>query len=160
MFSNFENLQSAVMLKLLQRYCCNLYGCTLWKLYRVCDNELSIVWNKAITKVWRLPPTAHTCMLGPLNGKLHILDQLVICFIRFYTRLTTSNSAIVIFIDRVAMSNKQGYHRSNMLYLFTLNGNMVVILLKLILLLHECINFEHQKCQPNAEIVSLICMLK
>ncbi len=25
-----------------------------------------------------------TCMLGPLNGKLHILGQLVICFIRFY----------------------------------------------------------------------------
>ncbi len=26
--------------------------------------------------------------------------------------------------------------------------------------IHECINFVHQNCQPNAEIVSLICMLK
>ncbi len=34
MFSNFENVQSAVLLKLFQRYCCSFYGCTLWKLDR------------------------------------------------------------------------------------------------------------------------------
>ncbi len=37
MFSNFENVQSAVLLKLFQRYCCSFYGCTLWKLDRVDD---------------------------------------------------------------------------------------------------------------------------
>ncbi len=41
MFSNFENVQSAVLLKLFQRYCCSFYGCTLWKLDRVVgDNQL------------------------------------------------------------------------------------------------------------------------
>ncbi len=85
MFSSFENVQSAVLLKLFQRYCCSFYGCTLWKLDRVGDNQLCTAWNKAIRKVWKLPPTAHTCMLGPLNGNLHILDQLVIRFIRFYS---------------------------------------------------------------------------
>ncbi len=112
MFSKFENVQSAVLLKLFQRYCCRFYGYTLvlvislntftllmmifnalwtmkllyslkflllflfplWKLNRVGDNQLCTAWNKAIRKVWRLPPTAHTCMLGPLNGNLHILD--------------------------------------------------------------------------------------
>ncbi len=60
LFLNLENLQSAVMLKLFQRYCCSFYGSTLWKLNRVCDNELCIPWNKAIANGWRLPPTAYT----------------------------------------------------------------------------------------------------
>ncbi len=82
MFSNFENGQSAVLLKLFQRDCCRFYGCTLWKLDRVSDNQWCTSWNKAIRKVWKLPPTAHRCILGTLNGNLHILDQLVIRFIR------------------------------------------------------------------------------
>ncbi len=51
MFSNFENVLSAVLLKLFQRYCCSFYGCTLWELNRVGDNQLCTVWNKAIRKV-------------------------------------------------------------------------------------------------------------
>ncbi len=113
MFSNFENVQSAVQLKLFQRYCCSFYGCTLWTLNRVSDNQLCTARNKAIRKVWRLPP----CMFVALNGNLHILDQLVIDFIRFYGRLTSSDNAIVSFIARLAMSNKERYLRSNILYI-------------------------------------------
>ncbi len=154
MFSNFENVQSIVLLKLFQRYCCSFYGCTLWKLDRVGDNQFSTAWNKAIRKVWRLPPTAHTSMLGPLKWNLHILDQLVICFIRFYNRITYSDNAIVSFIARLAMSNKQSYLRSNILYIKWTYGADITKTDR-----HECINFVHQNCQPNAELVSLIGML-
>ncbi len=105
--------------------------------------------------MWRLPPTAHTCMLGPLNGNLHILDPLVIRFIRFYSRLTSSDNAIVSFIARLAMSNKQSYLSSNILYIKWKYGADITKTY-----IHECINFVHQKCQPNAELVSLISMLK
>ncbi len=56
-------------------------------------------------------------MLGPLNGKLHIHDQLVIRFILFHTRFTTSNNVIVSFISSIAMSNKRIYLRSNTLHI-------------------------------------------
>ncbi len=104
--------------------------------------------------MWRLPPTAHRCMLGPLNGNLHILDQLVMRFIRFYSQLTSSNNAIVSFIARLAVSNKQSYIRSNILYIKLKYGADITKTD-----IHECINFVHQKCQPNAELVSLIGML-
>ncbi len=57
----------------------------------MCNNDICKSWNKAIRKVWKLPPTAHTCILGPLNWQLHILDQIVICFM-------SSDISIVIFI--------------------------------------------------------------
>ena len=67
--------------------------------------------------MWKLPPTAHTCFLGPLNGQLHILDQIVIRFIRFYNCLVSSENSIVSFIGRVSMSNRMSYLRSNVLYI-------------------------------------------
>ncbi len=93
-------------------------------------------------------------MFGPLNGNLHILDQLVIRFIRFYSRLTSSDNAIVSFIARLAMSNKQSYLRSNILYFKWKYGADITKTD-----IHECINFVHQNYQPNAELVSLIGML-
>ncbi len=86
-----------------------------------------------------MPPTTHTCMLRPLNGKLHILDQLVICFIRCYSRLTPSVNAIVRFIARLAMSNKQSYLRSNILYIKWKYGADIIKTD-----IHESINFVHQ----------------
>ncbi len=94
-----------------------LYGCTLWKLNKMCTNDICTSWNKAIRKVWKLPPTAHTCFLRPFNGQLHILDQIVICFIRFYNRLVSSDNSILSFIARVSMSNRMSYLRSNILYI-------------------------------------------
>ncbi len=31
------------------------------KLNTICTNDIGISWNKAIRKVWKLTPTAHTC---------------------------------------------------------------------------------------------------
>ncbi len=83
----------------------------------MCTNYIGTSWNKAIRKVWKLPPTAHTCFLGPLNGQLLILDQIVICFIRFYSQLVSSDNSIVSVIARVSMSNRMSYFTSNILYI-------------------------------------------
>ncbi len=93
-------------------------------------------------------------MLGQLNGNLHIFDKLVIRFIMFYSRLTSSDNAIVSFIARLAMSNKQSYRRSNILYIKWKYGADITKTD-----IHECINFANKICQPNAELVSLIGML-
>ncbi len=104
--------------------------------------------------MWRLPPTAYTSMLGPLNGNLIILNQQVIRFIRFYSQITSSDNASVSFIARIAMSNEQSYLRSNILCIKWKYGADITKTD-----IHECINFVHQKCLPNAELVSLIGMV-
>ncbi len=125
-------------------------NCYKYSLLFITDSEIRFT----VDLIWRLPPTAHTCMLGPLNGNLHILDQLVVCFIRCYCRLTSSDNAIVSFIARLAMSNKQIYLRSDILYIKWKYGADITKTD-----IHECIGFVHQKCQHNAELVSMICML-
>ncbi len=59
MFFYFANVQSVVLITLFKRYCCSFYGCTLWKLNKMCTNDICTSWNKTIRKVWKLPPTAH-----------------------------------------------------------------------------------------------------
>ncbi len=57
--------------------------------------------------------TTYCSHMGPLNGQLHILDQIVIHFIRFYNQLVSSDNSIVSFIARLSMSNRMSYLRSN-----------------------------------------------
>ncbi len=53
-----------------------------------------------------------------LNGQLHILELIVIHFIRFYNRFVSSNNSIVSFIARVStMSCRMSYLSSNILYI-------------------------------------------
>ncbi len=66
----------------------------------VCDNEICIAWNKENYQKCVEIATYYTYLYV---RKLQILDQLVICFIRFYTRLTTSDNAFVSFIARVVI---------------------------------------------------------
>ncbi len=108
-FSNFANVQSAVLTTCFKRYCCSFYGCTLWKLNKMCTNNICTSWNKAIRKVWKLP-------------------QIVICFIRFSNRLVSSANSIVSFIARVSMSNRIIF---GVIY-YILSGNMMLILQLLI----------------------------
>ncbi len=79
----------------------------------MCTNDICKRWNKTNRKMLKL----HTCFLGPLNGQLHILHQIVIRFIRFSNRLVSGDNSIVSFIARVSMSNRMSYLRSNILYI-------------------------------------------
>ncbi len=63
MFANFANVQLVVLTTLFKRYCYSFYGCILWRLNKMCASDICISWNKAIRKVWKLPPTNHTCFL-------------------------------------------------------------------------------------------------
>jgi len=155
MFSNFNNVQSAVLIKLFKRYCCSFYGCTLWKLNDVYDDKLCTEWNKAIRKVWKLPTTAHRCVLGPLSGQLHIFNQFVIRFIQFYNRLVLSDNPIVNFIARSSMSNRRSYLRNNILFVkwkFGIDMHETNVT--------DCIKGIKQACEPDIETLSVIDMLK
>ncbi len=105
--------------------------------------------------MWKLPLTAHICFLGPLNRQLHILDQIVIRFIRFYNWLVSSNNSIVSFIARVSMSNIMGYLRSNILYMkWKYNVDITTTNIQ------QCIKCVYDTGQDNAHILSYISVIQ
>ncbi len=101
--------------------------------------------------MWKLPLTAHTCFLGPLNGQLLILDQIVTCFIRFYNWFVSSDNSIMSFIARVSMSNRMSYLRSNILYIewkYEVDITTTNI--------QQCIKCVYDTGQENAQILSYV----
>ena len=121
----------------------------------MCTNDICKSWNKASRKVWKLPSTAHTCFLGPLNGQLHILDQIVIRFIRFYNCLVSSDNSIVSFIGRVSMSNRMSYLRSNVLYIkWKYDVDITTTNIQ------QCIKCVYDTGQENAQILSYVNIIQ
>ncbi len=113
LFCNFGKLQSDVLVKLFQSYCCSFYGAVLWKRNTDKFKDICVEWNKAVRKVWRLPYMAHTNILGPLNGQLHISDQFAVRFVKFYMRMVNSKNTLVNFISRMANDNRSGFIYKN-----------------------------------------------
>ena len=113
----FGCLQSHVLVKLFQNYCCSFYGSVLWKQNDSAIHDICIEWNKALRKVWRLPNTAHTAMLGPLNNQCHISDQLSMRFMKFYDRMHRCDNDLVNFMANVAKHNHNGFIKNNIMYI-------------------------------------------
>ncbi len=124
----------------------------------LCYTAMYMLYNYAyVTQLCLCYTTVYVTQLSMLYNYvyvIHTVDQLVIRFIRFYSRLTSSDNAIVSFIARLAISNKHSYLRSNILYIKWKYGADITKTD-----IHECINFVHQNCQTNAELISLIGML-
>ena len=149
--SNFSHVQSTILKRLFQSYCSSFYGCTLWKLSVLYDDKICTEWNKAVRRVWRLPPTAHTRLLGPINGQLHISAQIAIRFVRFYHRALNCDNPVVRFIAMSAMNNKQSYLRSNILFIKWKYGFNICDYDK-----NECINRITVGCVPDDETTALV----
>ena len=94
---------------------CSFYGATLWNFNTPVYESLCVAWNKASRRVWRLPYMTHTCLLGPLNGQIHIADQLNIRFIKFVNRMVHSCNPIVSFIGKYSAIYGNGFIKKNVL---------------------------------------------
>ncbi len=155
LMSNFGTVQSPVLVKLFQSYCTSFYGCVLWYLSGLCKSDICTEWNKAVRKVWRLPYTAHTNMLGPLNGQCHIFEQFVNRFIKFYNRMCHSKNDTVNFLSNVAIQNMQSVTRKNMLFIKwrynvdILNCNV-----------YRCIHDVKHESKPSNEVLMNVNLLK
>ena len=114
---NYGSLQSDVLAKLFQSYCCSFYGCTIWKLYDVVDNQICTEWNKAVRRVLRLPTTAHRFLLGPLINQRHISDQFAIRFIKFFHRLRNCDNEIVKLMSYICMNNDHSTLKNNVRFI-------------------------------------------
>ena len=127
LLANFRFVQSHILFKLFQRYCTSFYGCTLWNLDSNSINDLYVAWNKSVRKIWGLPYTAHTRLLGPISGQPHISGQIASRFARFYERLCKCKNIFVNFMMRNCLFNKRSYFKCNVKFIYFNHGTQVQI---------------------------------
>ncbi len=62
---------------MLDYKCSHYYGCEAWDLKpNKVIHRFSVSWNKAMEKVWCLPPDSHRSSLARLNNGKHALDKI------------------------------------------------------------------------------------
>ena len=69
------HLQTTVLSRLFNSYCCAFYGSQNWRIDSTCFNHVLIAWNKGVRRLLNLPSRTHTWMLGPLLEKYHLRYQ-------------------------------------------------------------------------------------
>ncbi len=80
--TNFSQMQSLVVVKLFQNYCCSFYGCFMEGRWWMFLKHICTDWTEAVRTVWHFP--VPTCMMCTLNGQYHIFDQFNVRVVKFY----------------------------------------------------------------------------
>ncbi len=108
-----------------------------------------------LRRVWHLPYSACTCMLGPLNGHCHIFDQFNVIFLKFYNHMLKCENTIVNFIAKFAQVNYNGSLNCNIMYIrWKYNVNMLKQNI------YECSHVIRRCAKPPPNYVSHINLLK
>jgi len=81
-----------VLMMLVGSKCSHFYGCESWDLTHGAINNFSITWNKAIRKIWQLPPHSHRAYLVGLNRGSHALDVIYRRFINMVLKMLNQKS--------------------------------------------------------------------
>ena len=76
LIGNFGGLQTDILCKLFNSYCCSFYGSQIWNINSRGFKKCCVQWNKAVRKLLKLPYRTHTWLLGPLMRQNHIIVQL------------------------------------------------------------------------------------
>jgi hypothetical protein len=72
----FRNLDVSTKLKLLYSFCSSLYGAALWDL-SCCEFDcITVVWRKALKRVWSLLWRTHCNILYSLCNKWRIEEEI------------------------------------------------------------------------------------
>ena len=115
--ATFGNLQSNIISRLFKTYCCSFYGSQIWKVNSVCFDKVCTLWNKSVRRIYNIPYTSHTWMLGPLMNQYHIRHQLKFRTIRFLYSMCASRNSIVMNCIQHARCNANSPIGYNIAYL-------------------------------------------
>ena len=81
--------------KLFYSYCCSFYGCQLWDLSSNYIEDIYVVWQKSIRRIFNLPYNTHRYLLPFVAGSSHIRVNLVNRFNNFFNALMSSDNKII-----------------------------------------------------------------
>ena len=66
--SKFGHLNTTVLFRLFNSYCCAFYGYQNWCLDSIYFNHVLIAWNTGVRRMLHLLNSTNTCILDPLLG--------------------------------------------------------------------------------------------
>ena len=106
LLAHFQDLPSNIIDQLFQSFCTSFYGGQTWNLGCRHFDKISVAWQKAIRKVWKLPYQSHRSLLLPslCVSNMHIKTQLILLrFIKFYLSMFVNDNTIVNYFAKRAL---------------------------------------------------------
>ncbi len=82
----------------INSYCCHLYESQAWCFADKSVGNITIAWNKAVRKIWKLPYDSHRVLLCGLNNGQHFGDYIFKGFCKMYDCMLKSTNSILSFL--------------------------------------------------------------
>ena len=114
---NYGGLQTEMLIKLFNSYCCSFYGSQVWNINSPGFNRCCVQWNKAVRRILKLPYRTHTWLLGPLLNQQHVKIQFQIKILRFVYKMLNNTNNVISCISRLANYSSNTPLGRNMSYL-------------------------------------------
>ena len=117
LMGNYGGLQTEMLIKLFNSYCCSFYGSQVWNINSPGFNRCCVQWNKAVRRILKLPYRTHTWLLGPLLNQQHVKMQFQIKILRFVYKMLNNTNNVISCISRLANYSSNTPLGRNMSYL-------------------------------------------
>ena len=78
--SKFGSCSSDVKIFMFHTYCTILYRSPIWKLNSRYIDKLYVAWRNCISKIWKISPISHCCLLKHLCNSNGIKCDLMVRF--------------------------------------------------------------------------------
>ena len=117
LYVNFGKMPSEIINDLFNAYCCSFYGSQCWNLKSKSLQRLSIAYNKALRRVWKVPPNAHRHIIYGLCGRTSLISQLECRFHNLLINMVECENALINFIASFAVLDFSGMLGANIAYL-------------------------------------------
>ena len=117
LLGSYGKIQSNVLCKLFQIYCCSFYGSELWCCNSYGFNRCVIEWNKAMRRILRIPYRSHRWLLAQLGQQKNLREHLHIKLLRYITyalnhcnpivkKLVGANIALLRYLYNISFDRK------------------------------------------------------
>ena len=103
LLGSYGKIQSNVLCKLFQIYCCSFYGSELWCCNSYGFNRCVTEWNKAMRRILRIPYRSHRWLLAQLGQQKHIMEHLHVKLLRYLTYALNHDNPIVRKFTNIAL---------------------------------------------------------
>ncbi len=102
-----------VLMKLTDSYCMHLYGCQAWQMSDKSVNKMITTWNRAIRRIWNLPPDSHRVLLCGLNQGKHVYDYVCARMSKMYKCMAENSNNKTKFLVELARTDKRSIISKN-----------------------------------------------
>ena len=101
----FNDIQSEVKNTLFRQYCTSFYGYQACAFYTRDINDLYIVWQKAVRRIWKLPNMTHCRLLPHITGLWPSKIMFYKMYMKHFLSGIASSNSIVNTVFRCSLYN-------------------------------------------------------